>query len=482
MCPKAKSAFVEGRTFLSALQVSPQVNTLQTTTMNPQIFREYDIRGVIGVDLTREVVRDLGRGIGSYLLRQGAVLIALGRDGRESSPEIREHLRDGLRSTGLNVVDLGLAPTPLTYYATHVLDVGGSIMITGSHNPPEFNGFKICLGHEAIYGTEIHNIRKIIESGKFAAGTGAYNEYDLIPEYISDLTNRLHLARPVKVAVDCGNGVGGLTSRTIFTRLGCQPEMLFEEVDGKFPNHHPDPTVEKNLVDLKKAVTDGGLELGIAFDGDADRIGVVDEKGGVLWGDQILAILARDLLIENPGSTIIGEVKCSQLFFDDVEKHGGEALMWKVGHSLIKSKMSETGALLAGEMSGHIFYKHRYYGFDDAVYVAGRLLEIVSRSNKPVSRFLEDWPKLYNTPEIRVACADEIKFAVVEQIRDKFRTKYQVVDVDGMRVITPGGWGLLRASNTQPVVVMRFEAESPGRLREIQQEVESALHEATGSR
>ncbi len=450
--------------------------------MNSQIFREYDIRGVIGVDLTPEVVNDLGKGIGSYLKRLGAVLIALGRDGRESSPEIRDHLCAGLLSTGLNVVDLGLVPTPLTYYATHMMDVGGSVMITGSHNPPEFNGFKICLGHESIYGTEILNIRKIIESKNYEIGIGGYDNYDLIPEYVADLTRRLKLARPVKVAVDCGNGVGGLTARSVFTNLGCQPKMLFEDVDGKFPHHHPDPTVEKNLIDLKKAVIDGGMEIGIAFDGDADRIGVVDEKGRVIWGDQILAILARNLLIEIPGSMIIGEVKCSQLFFDDIEKHGGKALMWKVGHSLIKSKMSETGALLAGEMSGHIFFKHRYYGFDDAVYVAGRLLEIVSRTDKPVSRFLEDWPKLYNTPEIRVDCPDEIKFSVVEQVRDKFRSKYKVVDVDGMRVIMPGGWGLLRASNTQPVVVMRFEAESPERLMEIQHEVESSLHEAKGNR
>lgn len=450
--------------------------------MNAQIFREYDIRGVVEVDLTPEVVVDLGRGIGSYLKRHGASLIALGRDGRTSSPDIRESFLDGMLSTGMDVVDLGLVPTPLTYYATHVMEVDGSVMITGSHNPPEFNGFKICLGHESIYGTEIHNIRKIIESRDFEKGTGKLTQHDLIPQYITDLTKNLNLARPVKVAVDCGNGVGGLTARKVFTNLGCKPEMLFEEVDGSFPNHHPDPTVEKNLVDLKRAVLDGGMEIGIAFDGDADRIGVVDEKGGVVWGDQILAILARDLLVEKPGSTIIGEVKCSQLFFDDIEKHGGKAIMWKVGHSLIKSKMSETGALLAGEMSGHIFFKHRYYGFDDAIYVAGRMLEIVSRSNKPVSKFLEDWPKLYNTPEIRVDCPDEIKFSVVEQVREKFRSKYKVVDVDGMRLIAPGGWGLLRASNTQPVLVMRFEAESQKRLLEIQHEVESALDEAKGSK
>jgi len=449
--------------------------------MNNQIFREYDIRGVVANDLPPEVVTALGRAFGTYLLRHGASKIALGYDGRVSSPAIREQLLEGLLATGMDIVDLGTVPTPLSYYATHRLPVGGSVMITGSHNPSDQNGFKICHGIEAIYGTEIQKLRELIEKQDYETGAGSIEHFDIKPDYIKDLSHRLKLKRPVRFAVDCGNGVGGLTAHSVFKGLGCDPEMLFEDVDGRFPNHHPDPTVEKNLAHLKKAVLDNGYELGIALDGDADRIGIVDEKGGVLWGDQILAILARDLLKDVPGCTIIGEVKCSQLLFDDIEKHGGNGIMWKVGHALIKDKMVETHAELAGEMSGHIFFHHRYYGFDDAVYVAGRFLEIVAKSDIPVSRFLEDWPKLYSTPEIRVECPDEIKFEVVSEVRDHFRAKYRIVDVDGMRLIAPGGWGLLRASNTQPMVVMRFEADSQTRLDEIKAEVEEALDESKRS-
>ncbi len=449
--------------------------------MNKQIFREYDIRGVVGVDLTPEVVELLGRGIGTYMVRHDAMRITVGRDGRDSSPEILEQLLKGLLSTGLDVTDLGVIPTPLSYYSTHKLAVDGAVMITGSHNPSEYNGFKVTLGTASIYGREIRRIGEIIQTGDFVRGSGSADSYDIKPEYITDLSGRISIARPVSMAVDCGNGVGGLTTAPLLEKLGCQPRILFAEVDGQFPNHHPDPTVEANLTQLKDVVKREGLEIGIAYDGDADRIGVVDENGSVLWGDQILAILSRALLEDVPGATIIGEVKCSQLLFDDIEKHGGKALMWKVGHSLIKDKMLETGAQLAGEMSGHIFYNHRFYGFDDAVYVTCRLLEIIARSDKPIGRMLEDWPKLYNTPEIRQECADEIKFKVVEKVRDRFRDRYRVVDVDGMRVIMPGGWGLLRASNTQPVVVMRFEAESEDRLVEIRSEVEKILREVLDS-
>ncbi len=445
--------------------------------MNPHIFREYDIRGVVDVDLTPTVVRNLGRGIGSYLSKKGAQRISLGRDGRLSSPNIRDWLLDGLISTGIRVVDLGMIPTPLSYYSTHKLDIEGAVMITGSHNPPEYNGFKVSYMRDAIYGVEIQRIRELIERNDFVYGTGTVEPYDIVPQYLDDLAERLNPQRPVRVVIDCGNGVASLTAPILLERINCKPFVLFDEVDGHFPNHHPDPTVEKNLQALKEAVVKGNFELGIAYDGDGDRIGVVDEKGKVLWGDQILAILARDLLKEQPGSTIIGEVKCSQLFFDDIAKHNGQAIMWKVGHSLIKSKMQESGAALAGEMSGHIFFKHRYYGFDDAVYVSGRLLEIVAKSDKPLSQMLSDWPNMVNTPEIRIECPDEIKFKVVDKVRDYFRSKYQVVDVDGMRLIAPGGWGLLRASNTQPVLVMRFEAESQDRLAQIRTEVESVLNE-----
>jgi len=443
--------------------------------MNPHIFREYDIRGVIGVDLTPPVVRSLGLGIGSYLAGRGAHRISLGRDGRLSSPDIRDWLLDGLTSAGMNVVDLGVIPTPLSYYSTHKLAVDGAVMITGSHNPPEYNGFKISSQREAIYGAEIQKIHQIIEQNHFVHGIGTVEPYDLIPDYIRDLATRLKPIRPVRIAIDCGNGVAALTAPELLKCIGCEAHVLFEQVDGNFPHHHPDPTVEKNIDELKKVVALGKYELGVAYDGDGDRIGVVDENGKVLWGDQILAILARDVLKERPGATIIGEVKCSQLFFEDIARHNGNPLMWKVGHSLIKSKMHETGAELAGEMSGHIFFHHRFYGFDDAVYVTGRLLEIIAKSDVPLSRMLSDWPPMVNTPEIRIDCPDEIKFQVVEQVRGHFRTKYEVVDVDGMRLITQGGWGLLRASNTQPVLVLRFEAESTAKLSEIRTEVETVL-------
>jgi len=445
--------------------------------LNRHIFREYDIRGVVGEDLTPDVVELLGKGVGTYMIEHGAVKIAVGRDGRISSPEIFKQLLKGLTSTGMQVVDLGMIPTPVSYYATHILPLNGAVMITGSHNPPDYNGFKVTLGNSAIYGAEIRRIGEIIENGEFVEGKGSVEEYDLIPEYIVDISDRITLARPVSLAVDCGNGVGGITAVHVLRNIGCEPVMLFDKVDGHFPNHHPDPTIEANLSHLKEVIAREGLEIGVAYDGDADRIGMIDETGKVVWGDQILAILSRALLEEVPGATVIGEVKCSQLLFDDIEKHGGKALMWKVGHSLIKSKMHETGSELAGEMSGHIFYRHRFYGFDDALYVTCRLLEIISRSDKPVSRLLEDWKKLYNTPEIRLDCPDEIKFQVVDKVRDHFRDKYRVVDVDGMRVIMPGGWGLLRASNTQPVVVLRFEAESETRLNEIRAEVKEILEE-----
>ncbi|MDP8229175.1 MAG: phosphomannomutase/phosphoglucomutase [Candidatus Electryoneaceae bacterium] len=447
--------------------------------MNPLIFREYDIRGVVVKDLTPDVVKLLGRGIGSYLAKYGASSVSVGRDGRLSSPAISDLLIENLAGVGLEVIDLGIVPTPVSYYSSHRLPIDATIMITGSHNPPDYNGIKITLNKEAIFGQSIQEIREIIEQDDFitSAETGAIRMYDILPEYIDDLAQRLNLSRPVSLALDCGNGVGGLTAGPLLKRLGCDPEMLFDDVDGNFPNHHPDPTVESNLDDLKRVVREKGLELGLAYDGDGDRIGVVDENGNVLWGDQILAILARDLLKNVPGATIIGEVKCSQLLFDDIDSHGGKSLMWKVGHSLLKQKMHETGAELAGEMSGHIFFHHRYYGFDDATYVTGRLLEIIADSDKPLSRLLEDWPEQYNTPEIRRDCPDEIKFKVVEQVRDRFRGQYKVIDVDGMRVIMPGGWGLVRSSNTQPVIVLRFEADSPERLIEIQTEVETVLKE-----
>lgn len=445
--------------------------------MNKKIFREYDIRGVVGKDLTRDVVVQLGKGMGAYFTRHNAKKITVGRDGRNSSPDIRTWLIKGLNSVGIDVIDLGQIPTPVSYFSTHKMNVDGAVMITGSHNPPDFNGFKVTLSTESIYGREILSIYELIEAADFPSGNGSFEEYDILPEYIKDLIDRLNITRPVKVAIDPGNGVAGLTADPIIKGLGCETVVINDDVDGNFPNHHPDPTIEKNMEQLRTVVLNEGCELGIGFDGDADRIGIIDEKGNMVWGDQILAILSRDLLKDVRGALIIGEVKCSKLFFDDIKKHGGEPLMGKVGHSLAKAKMLETGAPLAGEMSGHIFYKHRFYGFDDAVYVACRFLEIVAKTEMPVSEYLSDWPETFNTPELRVDCPDEIKFQVVENVLRHFKQidEYEVIDVDGMRVNMPGGWGLLRSSNTQPVVGMRFEAESEQRLQEIRSEVESVF-------
>ncbi len=449
--------------------------------MNKHIFREYDVRGVVDKDLTEDVVTKLGKGIGTYLRRQGVGRVTIGRDGRDSSPRMRDYLAAGLKTTGMDVIDLGMIPTPVSYFSNFKLDTQGSIMITGSHNPPDYNGFKITSKQMAIYGDQIMSIYEIIENGDYETGDGKYSEQDILDDYIADLASNIKLARNVRVGIDPGNGVGSLTAGKILRKIGCEVHEINAEVDGTFPNHHPDPTVEANLAQLKELVREQSLELGVAYDGDADRIGIVDEKGNVIWGDQILAILARDILEVQPGAMIIGEVKCSRLFFEDVEKHGGKPVMWKVGHSLIKSKMLQENAPLAGEMSGHIFFKHRFYGFDDAVYVTGRFLEIVAKKDIPVSQFLADWTEVYNTPEIRIDCPDEIKFEVVAKVRDHFKNKYDVIDVDGMRVNVPGGWGLLRPSNTQPVVVLRFEAESEERLIEIKNEVEDVLKQTRDS-
>jgi len=443
--------------------------------VNQFIFREYDIRGVAGVDLTPEVDNLVGKGVGTYMMNHGVSRVSVGRDGRWSSPEIFEAMVKGLRSVGVTVVDLGIIPTPLSYYSAYKLDVGGTIMITGSHNPPDHNGFKITMRTGGIFGEEIQVIKRIILENAYTSGKGGLESYNIIPEYLDDMAGRLSLVRPVSIGVDCGNGVGGLTAGPLLERLGCKVTMLYDKIDGTFPNHHPDPTLPETMVDLAKTVVDNKLECGFAYDGDADRIGMVDEKGKILWGDQILAIIARSILKERPGAIVIGEVKCSELLYEDIRKHGGQPLMYKVGHSLAKQKMLEVGAELGGEVSGHIYIKHRFYGFDDAIYNTGRMLEIIAKSDIPVSRFLEDWPPMFNTPELKIDCGDDVKFEVVEKVKQYFAPRYTINDIDGMRVSMPGGWGLVRASNTTPVLTLRFEANSENRLKEIQDEVESAV-------
>ncbi len=406
--------------------------------------------------------------------------MSVGRDCRLTSDAYATALMDGIRATGLAVVEIGVVTTPLLYFSIFHWELDGGIQITGSHNPSDYNGFKVCLGREALHGEQIQELRRRIESRAFRSGAGAHETRAVVPEYEDYVVANVgRLGRPIRLVVDAGNGTAGPVAPPIYRRLGAEVTELFTDMDGRFPNHHPDPTVEENMAALIDAVRAGGAELGVAFDGDADRIGVVDATGRIVWGDELLVLYARDVLKRNPGATIVSEVKCSQRLYDDVAAHGGHAIMWKAGHSLLKAKMKETGALLGGEMSGHIFFKERYFGFDDAIYAGARLLEICARTGRTVADLLADLPPSVTTPEIRVDCPDEVKFAVAGRVRDHFRADGRsIVDVDGVRVRFDRGWGLLRASNTQPVLVMRFEAETPAELAEYRATVEEAVHAA----
>lgn len=436
--------------------------------MNPHIFREYDIRGKVPGELNQETVYQLGLAFGTYYHNNGAKRISLGRDCRLSSPDLRDSLLAGLIDSGLHVLDVGMVPTPLLYFSLYHLEVDGGIQITGSHNPPEYNGFKVGIGKTTIYGKEIQKIREIGDSQMFHKGKGSMEDVDVTNPYLEYLHDHIQPGDlPVKVVVDAGNGMGSLVGPRVYSTMGVEVEELFCEPDGRFPNHHPDPTIPENLKDLIHRVTEGSFDLGIAFDGDADRIGVVDHEGSIIWGDQLMIIFGRDLLERNPGAKIIGEVKCSQVLFDDIERHGGKPIMWKVGHSLIKGKMKEEGALLAGEMSGHLFFAERYFGYDDAIYAGARLLEILTKTGKSVKELLSGVPIMVSTPEIRLECPDEKKFQIVAELAADFKEDHQVIDVDGARVLFDGGWGLVRASNTQPVLVFRFEAQDEERLEEI---------------
>ncbi len=441
-----------------------------------EIFREYDIRGVVDPQLDPRTVELIGKGLGTLLVRAGAKDLVVGRDVRLSSDRIRDDLVGGLVSTGLRVIDVGVVPTPGLYYALYTLGVGGGIMITGSHNPAEYNGFKTSIGKASIHGEKIQEVLALIEADDFETGEGSAEEKRILPEYLGRLTEDVEPKRGLTVVVDAGNGVAGPHAPAILETLGCTVHKLYCEPDGNFPNHHPDPTVAENLVDLIAQVKETGADMGIAFDGDSDRIGVVDEKGGIIWGDRLLALYARDVLRDGP-SPIIFEVKCSKGLIEDIEAHGGEPVMWRTGHSLIKQKMKETGAQLAGEMSGHMFFKHRYFGFDDAIYAAARLVEIVANEDAPLSEIMATIPSYPSTPELRVECAEEHKFAVVKEITEYFRKDYPVIDVDGVRVDFGDGWGLVRASNTTPLLVLRFEADTEERVAEIRGLVETKLAE-----
>jgi phosphomannomutase / phosphoglucomutase len=446
--------------------------------LSPTIFREYDIRGLVDQDLTEEAVHLVGKALGTRIREAGGRKAAVGRDARLSGPRFARSMIDALRSTGVDVKDLGIVPTPLTYFAAHTAGVDGICMITGSHNPPEYNGLKVGLGAATYHGEEIQALRRLAESGAFSTGAGDVAAYDVVTPYQEYVRKNLRFGkRKLKVVVDAGNGTGGVVAVPLFQSLGIDVVPLFVEMDGRFPNHHPDPTVEKNLEHLKAKVREVGADVGIAYDGDADRVGAVDEKGNVLWGDQIMILFSRALLAEEPGAAIVGEVKCSFTLYDDIAKRGGRAIMWKAGHSLIKAKMKEEKALLAGEMSGHIFFGHRWFGFDDGIYSSGRLLELLTRTEAPLSSLLADVPKTSSTPELRVDCPEEKKFEVVRRAQEFFRSRYDAVTVDGVRVVFPDGWGLVRASNTQPLLVLRFEAKTKARLDEIQALVRGKVDE-----
>jgi phosphomannomutase / phosphoglucomutase len=441
------------------------------------IFRQNDIRGIVDRDLTVEAARAIGHAYAGLMRRRGvAGEVAVGRDNRPSGTKLRDALVAGLTECGIDVVDIGVVPTPLLYWSLFNLGVVGGIQITGSHNPAEYNGFKLCLGTESLHGHDIQELFALIETPA-APAAGKVRSAEVIDRYVSDVASRIgKLSRPVKLVYDCGNGAAALVAPQLFRALGMDAVGLFTESDGTFPNHHPDPTVPENLEDLVKAVRAQGAELGVAFDGDGDRIGMVDGTGRIIWGDHLLILYARDVVARRgTGLPVIFDVKCSQALPDAIRKAGGVPVMWKTGHSLIKEKMKELQAPLAGEMSGHMFFADGYYGYDDALYGAARLLKIVADAGRPVQELLADVPEFVSTPELRVECGDDVKFPLVEKAVAYFRDRYDVIDVDGVRVLFGDGWGLIRASNTQPILVTRFEARSEARLAEIRAEMEGWL-------
>jgi len=444
--------------------------------VNPEIFRQYDIRGHAGRDLTSSTAKLLGQAFGTYLQERGAPDVIVGRDNRLSSERLRDDLVDGLMSTGCKVIDIGLVVTPLLYYAGIFCGIAGGVMITGSHNPPDENGFKLVYGEGTLYGDEILRLKEMIHEGKIISGIGAKEERDLTIPYLSMLKEKIKLGpRKLKIAVDCGNGTAALFAEKILESWGCQVVPLYCQSDGRFPNHHPDPVKTANLEYLRKVVVEQGLDLGVAYDGDADRIGVVDEKGQVIWGDQLMCLYWREILAAYPGAPAIIEVKCSQSLVDEVQRLGGKPFFYKTGHSLIKAKMKEISAVFTGEMSGHMFFADEYYGFDDAFYATGRLLRILSRTEKTLSQLLEGIPKYYSTAETRIPCSDRDKFYVVSRLADKLSRDYGIIDVDGVRVLFDDGWGLVRASNTQPVLVARCEAKTSSGLENICKIMKDAL-------
>ena len=463
------------------------------------MFREYDVRGIVGKDLTPDVAESIGRAYGTMARQRGCRTVALGRDGRLTSSDLRDRVLAGITGTGVNVVDIGVCPTPLLYFALYTLPVDGGMMVTGSHNAAEYNGFKMCLEKTALHGEDIQELKRLIEAGAYASGSGTVSTASVMPSYLEYLKEHFVGVdgHGMHVVVDCGNGAASLVAKEALEQLGCRVTGLHDDLDGRFPNHHPDPTVVENLQDLIQAVKRHRADVGIAYDGDADRIGTIDEKGTILWGDRLLLIFARDLLKDRPGSTVVSEVKASQCLYDDIRARGGNGVMWKTGHSVLKAKMKEEHAALAGEMSGHMFFADRYFGYDDAIYASCRLVEILLKAQAPFSSLLADLPPTQVTPEIRMECPDDVKFLVVEAVRNRLvETARQnnslnashsnlvireVITIDGVRVCFDDGWGLIRASNTQPALVLRFEATSAERLQALRTYLEGELDACTRS-
>jgi len=450
--------------------------------MNPEIFREYDIRGIADTDIPNKDAELIGKAYGTLIHNNGGKTIIIGKDNRVSGPRILEALKKGILSTGINIIFIGEIPTPLLYYAVHKLDADGGISVTASHNPPEFNGFKALIGKDAIYGEKIQEIREVAEKGEFVEGKGDFEEKDLEGNYLKEIISNAKLGKKLKVVIDAGNGMASDLAPKLLQMFGLEPICLYCEKDSSFPNHIPDPVQEKNVVDLKKKVLEEKADLGIAFDGDVDRIGVLDEKGELIYGDKLLGIFSEDLLKRKPGSKIIFEVKCSQALPEWIEEKGGKPIMWKTGHSLIKAKMKEEDALLAGEMSGHMFFTENWYGFDDALLAAVKIIEIVSNSDKKLSEIVEEMPMYVSSPEIRVDCPDDKKGVVVKAMADKYRELYpKSVTIDGIRIIFDEGWALVRQSNTQAKIILRFEAKTQEKLEELEStirpEVEKLIKE-----
>ncbi|MFH1391436.1 MAG: phosphomannomutase/phosphoglucomutase [Candidatus Diapherotrites archaeon] len=451
--------------------------------MNPEIFREYDIRGIADIDLPDSDAELIGKAYATLIHNNGGKVVVLGKDNRVSGPRIIEALKKGILSTGINIIFIGEIPTPLLYYAVHKLDSDGGISVTASHNPPEFNGFKVLIGKEAIHGEKIQEIRKIAESGGFVKGKGTIEEKFLDDIYLNEIVSNVTLGKKLKVVIDAGNAMASELAPKLLQKLGLDPICLFCEKDSSFPNHQPDPVQEKNVQDLKKKVLEEQADLGIAFDGDVDRIGVLDEKGNLIYGDKLLGIFSEDLLKRKPGSKIIFEVKCSQSLEEWIKEKGGIPIMWKTGHSLIKAKMKEENALLAGEMSGHMFFTENWYGFDDALLAAVKIIEIISHSDKKLSEIVGEMPEYVSSPEYRVECPDNKKGIVVKAMVDKYKKLYpKSVTIDGIRVVFDDGWALVRQSNTQSKLILRFEAKTKKKLEEIESiikpEVEKLIKEA----